>query len=115
MPIPFGPTMAMRAGNFAPIQQVDAIRYTVYDPNSVRVDPARAGHWVRDPFPGNVIPGARFKNPMYDFFAKRMPVPNADPTDPRREPVNNLLVPGMPNNVSQPPAMTMTCSTSTRA
>jgi hypothetical protein len=93
------PTMAMRTGNFAPIQLVDAVRYTVYDPNSVRVDPARAGHWVRDPFPGNVIPGARFRSPIYDFYAKRMPVPNNDPTDPRREPVNNFLVPGMPNNV----------------
>jgi hypothetical protein len=93
------PTLAMRAGNFAPIQQVDPVRYTIYDPNSVRPDPARPGHWVRDPFSGNVIPSNRFINPIYDFYSKRMPLPNNDPTDPRREPVNNLLVPGMPNNV----------------
>lgn len=93
------PTLAMRSGNFAPLLQIDAIRYAVYDPISVRVDPARAGHFVRDPFPGNVIPASRFMNPLYDFYAKRMPLPNSDPADPRRDPVNNYLATGMPNNV----------------
>ncbi|MBI3209950.1 MAG: carboxypeptidase regulatory-like domain-containing protein [Candidatus Solibacter usitatus] len=93
------PTAAMRSGNFAPLLQVDPVRYAVYDPNSTRADAARAGHFVRDPFPGNVIPSTRFRNPLYDFYAKRMPLPNNDPTDARREPVNNYLVPGMPNNV----------------
>jgi hypothetical protein len=93
------PTLAMRAGNFAPLLQVDAVRYAVYDPNTTRADTARAGHFVRDPFPGNVIPAARFKNPIYNFYAQRMPVPNSDPTDPRRDPVNNYLASSMPNNV----------------
>ncbi|MBI4910448.1 MAG: carboxypeptidase regulatory-like domain-containing protein [Acidobacteria bacterium] len=93
------PTAAMRAGNYAPLLQIDAVRYAVYDPITTRVDPARAGHWVRTPFPGNVIPASRFTSPIYDFYAKRMPLPNNDPTDPRRDPVNNYLVPGMPNNV----------------
>jgi len=93
------PTMAMRSGNFAPLLQVDPVRYQVYDPLTTRVDPARAGHWVRDPFAGNIIPSARVRNPMYSFYNQRMPVPNADPTDPRREPQNNYLATGMPNNV----------------
>ena len=36
---------------------------------------------------------------MYDFYLKRMPLPNNDPTDPTREPVNNYLATGMPNTV----------------
>ncbi len=93
------PTVAMRNGNFAPLLQIDPVRYQVYDPLTTRADPARPGHFVRDPFPGNVIPSARFRNPMYDFYTARMPLPNNDPTDPRREPVNNYLATGMPNNV----------------
>jgi hypothetical protein len=93
------PTAAMRAGDYAPLLQIDAVRYTVYDPLTVRVDPARAGHWVRTPFAGNVVPTNRFRNPMYSFYNQRMPTPNNDPTDPRRDPVNNYLATGMPNNV----------------
>ena len=73
-------------------------RYIVYDPLSVRADPARAGHWVRTPFTGNIVPSNRFNNPMYDFYAKRMPLPNNDPTDPSKEPVNNFNASSMPNN-----------------
>lgn len=94
------PTAAMRSGNYAPMLEVDAVRYAVYDPISVHADPNRSGHFVRDPFPDNVIPGNRFKNPLYDFYAKRMPTANNDPTDPRREPVNNYLASSMPNNVN---------------
>jgi hypothetical protein len=36
---------------------------------------------------------------MYGFSLKRMPLPNNDPTDPTREPVNNHLARGMPNTV----------------
>ena len=31
---------------------VDPVRYQIYDPLTTRPDPARPGHWVRDPFPG---------------------------------------------------------------
>jgi hypothetical protein len=93
------PTVAMRNGDFSPMLQIDPVRYQVYDPLTTRPDPARAGHYVRDPFPGNIIARNRWKNPMYGFYAQRMPLPNNDPTDPRREPVNNYLASGMPNNV----------------
>ena len=75
-------------------------RYQVYDPLTTRPDPARAGHVVRTPFAGNILPKARFQNPMYDFYTKRMPLPNNDPADTRQEPVNNYLATGMPNNVT---------------
>ncbi|MDX1984425.1 MAG: carboxypeptidase-like regulatory domain-containing protein [Bryobacteraceae bacterium] len=93
------PTMAMRNGDFSALLPVDAVRYQVYDPLTTRVDPARAGHFVRTPFAGNLIPANRRTNPVYSFYTQRMPVPNNDPTDPRREPFNNYLATGMPNNV----------------
>jgi len=96
------PTMAMRDGDFSKLLQVavNPARYQVYDPLTTRPDPARAGHVIRTPFAGNILPRARFQNPMYEFYIKRMPVPNNDPTDPRLEPVNNYLATGMPNNVT---------------
>ena len=33
---------------------------TVYDPLTTRPDPANPGQYIRDPFPGNVIPSNRF-------------------------------------------------------
>lgn len=93
------PTMAMRNGDFSQLLLVDPVRYQIYDPLTTRPDPARPGHYVRDPFPGNMIPRDRIRNPMYQFYADRMPLPNNDPTDPRQEPVNNYLATGMPNNV----------------
>jgi hypothetical protein len=94
------PTNAMREGDFSALLPIDAVRYQVYDPVSTRRDPARAGHWVRTPFPGNVLPRSRMVNPMYDFYTKRLPVANNNPTDPLREPVNNYIASGMPNNVT---------------
>jgi len=96
------PTMAMRDGDFSKLLQVrtNPARYQVYDPLTTRPDPARPGHVVRTPFAGNILPKQRFQNPMYDFYTKRMPVPNNDPTDPGQEPVNNYLATGMPNNVT---------------
>ncbi len=91
------PTLAMRAGNYSDLLRVDPVRYQVYDPVSTRVDPARPGHWIRTPFAGNILPQSRIRNPMYDFYAKRMPLPNVDTTG--RDPINNYLATGMPNNV----------------
>ena len=91
------PTLAMRAGNYSDLLRVDPVRYQVYDPVSTRVDPGRPGHWIRTPFAGNILPQSRIRSPMYDFYAKRMPLPNVDTTG--RDPINNYLATGMPNNV----------------
>jgi len=90
------PTMADREGNFAPHLLVDAVRYQIHDPLSVRPDPARPTQYIRDPLPGNILPKARIQNPAYSFFTKIIPPPNNDPTDPKKEPVNNWLGVSMP-------------------
>jgi len=96
------PTVAQRNGDYSALLNVavNPSRYQVYDPLTTRPDPARPGHVVRTPFAGNVVPRARFQNPMYDFYAQRVPLPNNNPTDPRLEPLNNYLATGMPNNVT---------------
>ncbi len=91
------PTLAMRNGDYSDLLRVDATRYQVYDPVSTRPDPARPGHWVRTPFAGNIIPRSRMTNPIYDFYAKRMPLPNVDTTG--KDPINNYLATAMPNTV----------------
>jgi hypothetical protein len=94
------PTDDMRRGDFSKMLLINPNpgRYIVYDPLTVIPDPARAGHWVRTPFTGNIVPSSRFKNPIYEFYAKRMPLANNNPTDPTREPVNNFNASSMPNN-----------------
>ena len=94
------PTAAMRGGDFSALLPIDPVRYQVYDPASTRRDPGRAGHWVRTPFAGNVLPRARMTNPMYSAYSRMLPMPNNNPADPLREPVNNYLASGMPNNVN---------------
>ena len=84
------PTMEDRKGDFSRHLLVDAVRYQLYDPLSVRPDPARPGHYIRDPIPGNILPASRIVNPAYEFYTKLLPVPNNDP-GPGREPLNNFL------------------------
>ena len=70
---------------------IDPVRYQIYDPLTVRPDPARPGFFIRDPFPGNIIPQSRIINPMYQDYVKFLPKPNSNPTDPGEEPSNNYL------------------------
>jgi hypothetical protein len=84
------PTIDDRNGNFSRFLLVDPVRYQIYDPLTVRADPARSGHFIRDPLPGNILPQGRMVNPVYNSYLKLMPAPNND-LDPRKEPLNNYL------------------------
>ena len=85
------PTMADRAGDFSPLLRVDPVRYQVYDPLTVRPDPSRATHVVRDPLPGNRLPASRIVSPLHKFYNNLLPEPNNDPADPRLEPSRNYI------------------------
>ena len=91
------PTMANRQGDFSQLLNVGA-QYQIYDPLSVRADPARAGHYIRDPIPGNILPQTRMNNPAYSTYTKYLPSPNNDPTNPKLEPLNNYLAVGVPED-----------------
>jgi hypothetical protein len=90
------PTLANLQGDFSDLLKVDPVRYQLYDPLTVRPDPNRPGHVIRDPFPGNIIPPERIVNPAYNHYVKFLPRPNNSPTDPSREPTNNYLAVAMP-------------------
>jgi hypothetical protein len=89
------PTAANRAGDFSNLLQVDASRYQIYDPLTVRPDPARPTHYIRDPIPGNILPSTRIVNPVYNSYLKFIPLPNNDPAS-TLEPTNNYLAIKMP-------------------
>lgn len=92
------PTLRAREGDFSEMLALpNATRYVVHDPTSIRPDPARPGHFIRDPFPGNVIPKSRFANPAYDFISKLFPKPNVT-IAPGQDPVNNYLAAQTPYN-----------------
>ena len=86
------PTDAHLRGDFSDLLAIDPVRYQIYDPLTVKPDPARPGFFIRDPFPGNIIPQSRIINPMYQHYVDFLPKPNSNPVDPRQEPTNNYLV-----------------------
>jgi len=64
------PTMAMRNGDFS------ALPVTIYDPATTRPNPSGTG-FVRDPFPGNIIPAGRI-SPISKYFQSFLPQPTND-------------------------------------
>ena len=48
----------------------------IYDPLTSRPDPANPGAYLRDPFPGNVIPASRFNPSSQLIIQKYYPAPN---------------------------------------
>jgi hypothetical protein len=86
------PTEAHLRGDFSDLLRIDPVRFQIYDPLSVRPDPQRPGFFIRDAFPGNIIPANRVINPMYQHYIKFLPAPNNNPTNPLQEPTNNYRI-----------------------
>ncbi len=69
------PTALERAGNFS--QTTSGGRPVIlYDPLTTRPDPANPGQFIRDPFPGNVIPANRI-SPIAAAMLKALPLPTS--------------------------------------
>jgi hypothetical protein len=66
----FLPTEAERNGDFS------RSGFIVYDPLTTRPDPRNPGHFIRDPFPGNVIPASRI-NAVSKKMASYLPLPSS--------------------------------------
>ena len=49
------PTAKMRTGDFSDLLALGS-QYQLYDPATTRPHPTQAGRFIRDPFPGNIIP-----------------------------------------------------------
>ena len=82
-------------------------RYQIYDPLTVRPDPARPGSFIRTPFPNNIIPQDRFmnpngtyKNPLFALYKDMAPTPNQNFVESGQVPSNNYYQGGIPNQVT---------------
>ncbi len=67
------PTAAMREGDFSGLMTPDGKPVTIYDPFTSR--PVSKKKWIRDPFPGNVIPASMF-DPVAVNVTPMYPLPN---------------------------------------
>ncbi|MBL8218004.1 MAG: TonB-dependent receptor [Bryobacterales bacterium] len=67
------PSMEMRNGDFSKLVNAAGAPITIFDPTTGRAD--AAGNFIRDPFPGNVIPGNRI-NPIAKAVGQLMPTPD---------------------------------------
>jgi outer membrane receptor protein involved in Fe transport len=56
------PTALQRQGDFSQTFDASGRLIVIYDPLTTRPDPARPGRYIRDPFPGNVIPRDRLNS-----------------------------------------------------
>ena len=70
------PTAAQRNGDFSDFRNpTTGALIVIYDPLTTRPDPNRPGGFLRDPFPGNVIPPNRI-NPIAQKVLSYYPLPN---------------------------------------
>ena len=77
------PSALERTGDFSQTRTADGRPIVIYDPTTTRLV---NGQYVRDQFPGNVIPAARLDSAALALL-QRVPMPNAPGI------VNNFLVP----------------------
>ncbi len=69
------PTAEQRRGDFSRTLDGSGRPITIYDPLTTRPDPSQPGKYIRDAFPGNVIPGNRI-NPISQKVAGFWPAAN---------------------------------------
>jgi hypothetical protein len=82
-------------------------QYQIYDPLTVRPDPARPGSFIRTAFPNNIIPRDRFMNPdgtyksrLFALYKDMAPQPNQNLVEAGQVPANNYYQGGIPNQVT---------------
>ena len=68
------PTERMRNGDFSDLLALGP-QYQIYDPATTRPHPTISGRFIRDPFPGNIIPANRI-SPVAKNIASFYPLPN---------------------------------------
>lgn len=69
------PTAAQRTGDFSRTFASNGQIVQVYDPTTTRPDPARPGAYIRDAFPGNIMPASRI-NAVGKNIVNYYPQPN---------------------------------------
>jgi hypothetical protein len=90
------PLPEWRNGDFSNFRNSAGQLVTIYDPLTTRADPANPGQFIRDPFPGNVIPQNRM-SPMARAMMAYWPLPNTNPTNQFTQ-TNNFSASGFSEN-----------------
>lgn len=90
------PTPAERGGDFSNSRDGNGNLILIYDPATTRPNPAGSG-FVRDLFPGNVIPRNRM-DPLSLRVLEYMPLPNVAPNNPFTNANNYLSLEGFPTD-----------------
>ena len=70
------PTLLQRAGDFSQTRNAAGNLIPIFDPATTRPNPANPSQFLRDPFPGNIIPRNRW-NPTFARMLDYIPLPNA--------------------------------------
>ncbi len=92
------PTLAEREGDFTRSFDSRGGLILIFDPGTTRANPSGSGlGFVRDPFPGNVVPRNRM-DPASLKVLEYMPKPNALPEDPLTNSLNFLSLAATPVN-----------------
>ena len=68
------PSERMRNGDFSELLALGP-QYQIYDPATTRPHPTQPGRFIRDPFPGNIIPTSRI-SPTARQILEYFPLPN---------------------------------------
>jgi hypothetical protein len=74
------PTALQQAGNFSDLLDTSGRLIPIYDPNTTRPNPNGTG-FIRDVFPGNIIPTNRLDPVALKVQENFYPLPNRTPTD----------------------------------
>ena len=85
-------------GDFSDLLRLsNPAQYQIYDPLTVRPDPARPGQFIRTPFANNIIPTNRIVNPLYDLYKRMVPKPNQNFVEQGTNPLANYYRGGEPD------------------
>ena len=90
------PTELERRGDFSQTRNPDGTLAVIYNPFTTRPDPSNPGQFIRDPFPGNVIPSTLI-DPVAARLVQLYPLPN-QPGDPVTA-ASNFFASGTSTNV----------------
>ena len=85
-------------GDFSDLLRLpNPAQYQIYDPLTVRPDPANPNRFIRNPFPNNIIPANRIVNPLYNLYRQMVPPPNQNLIENGTTPSGNYYRGGEPD------------------
>ena len=94
------PLPEWRTGDFSNLRNSNGQPIILYDPATTRPDPNNPGSFIRDPFPGNLIPQNRISG-VGRALAQYWPLPNATPSNAFTQASNYVLSGAQPSNADR--------------